>query len=92
MLPMTLVAPTEARVSPLVHFLLYQTCADLKGRVALGLDWRLKAIEMKAINHKMALDSLLSEVQKLVKPEAETEPVSIQMIKYFFFKSCLPHS
>lgn len=57
---MTILALSETRVSPL--FALSAVPDFLQIWVALGLAWRLIDIEMEAINHKMALDPILSEV------------------------------
>ena len=58
---MTVLALSVTRVSPL--FALSAVPDFLQIWVALGLDWRLLiAIEVEAINRKMALDPILSEV------------------------------
>lgn len=57
---MTVLALSVTWVSPLSA--LSAVPDFLRIRLALGLDWRLIDSEMEAINHKMVLDPILSEV------------------------------
>lgn len=81
---MTVLVPSET----LVHFVLDQVSFSSLCWVALGLDWRLLiAIEVEAINHKMALGSRLSEMQSWPNWKLK-QHFPTQMIKYLFLKNC----
>lgn len=86
---MTVLALSKTRVSPLSA--LSAVPDFLQIWVALGLDWRLIAIEMEAINHKVALDPILSEGKSWSNWKLK-QRVSSQMTRYLFFKTCLRHS